>query len=85
MSATTIATPVAVSYPNKLRYALVALAVVGLLAMTFVIGRWTSPSATTVVREIAPNTAPVIRSPDATDRADSGPSVVVPCNAGEPC
>jgi cytochrome c-type biogenesis protein CcmH/NrfG len=76
MSATTLTAPVAVSTPNKLRYALAAVAVAVLLLVAFAIGRWTSeasadePAATTI-----PATAPV----------SVAPSVDVPCNVGHPC
>ncbi|MBV9952482.1 MAG: hypothetical protein JO291_11060 [Acidimicrobiia bacterium] len=76
MSATTLTAPVAVSNPNKLRYALAAVAVGVLLLLAFAVGRWTSdaasgqPAATTT-----PATAPV----------SVAPSVDVPCNVGHPC
>jgi len=76
MSATTLTAPVAVSTtPNKLRYALAALAVAVLLLVAFAIGRWTSDAA---------SSEPAATTP-ATTAVHVAPSVDVPCNVGHPC
>jgi hypothetical protein len=72
MSATTLTAPVAVSTPNKLRYALAAVAIVAMFVLAFAIGRWTSDAA---------SSAPAVTTTPATVTH----SVDVPCNVGHPC
>jgi len=74
MSATTLTAPVAVSNPNKLRYALAAVAIATLLLLSFAIGRWSSSSA---------SSEPAVTTTPAT--VPVAPSVDVPCNVGHPC
>jgi hypothetical protein len=72
MSATTLAAPVAVSTPNKLRYVLAAVAIAAMFVLAFAVGRWTS-SASSEPAVTTPATAPLTHSVD------------VPCNVGHPC
>jgi hypothetical protein len=74
MSATTLTAPVAVSNPNKLRYAVVAVAIIGLLALAFVFGRWTSSDASSTEPAVTPTT-----------QVHVAPSAQLPCNVGQPC
>jgi hypothetical protein len=76
MSATTLTAPVTVSNPNKLRYALAAVAVATMIVLAFAIGRWTSSSA---------SGEPAVTTTPATSPVHVAPSSDVPCNVGHPC
>jgi hypothetical protein len=74
MSAATLTVPTTASSVHKTRAGLVALAVICLLAVSFVVGRWTADTTTTIIRRIVPTASAALE-----------PSVVVPCRIGQPC